>query len=333
MIRKNEHDINTVYDFEKGKLGSGSYGGVSLVESEKTKHYYAIKSIAKAQIDNEQLHENIDLERSILLQIDHPFIVKLVKYMKDKSYIFFLMEYINGRELFDVIRDIGLLNKIQTQFYSASLMLACQYLHSRKFIFRDIKPENVIVTESGFIKLIDFGTAKIISNRTSTIIGTPHYMAPEVILGQGYTFSVDFWSIAICIYEFLCGNLPFGDSLEEPMEVYLSIVHDSIKFPSFIKDKEFKNFMTLMLTKQPVSRLYKLDKIKIHPWFVLFGWDDLENMTIDLPYLPKLKTFKKDKEKLLYTSYIEKHGKKVVQKKKNIAKVTQDEYDAWFKKF
>ena len=119
------------------------------------------------------------------------------------------MEYIKGKELFDVIRDIGLLNKAQTQFYGASLMLAVDYLHERKFIFRDIKPENVMVIKNGYIKLIDFGTAKEISDRTNTIIGTPHYMAPEIILGEGYSFQVDIWSIAICMFEFVCGGVPF----------------------------------------------------------------------------------------------------------------------------
>ena len=208
------------------KLGSGSYGNVSLVRSSKNKFFYAIKNISCKQILYTQLHQNLELERSILVKIDHPFIVKLVKTMKDKNYVYFLMDYIKGRELFDVIRDIGLLNKYQTQFYGASIMLAVQYLHERKFIYRDIKPENIMVVGKGFIKLIDFGTAKEITDRTKTIIGTPHYMAPEVILGEGYTFKVDFWSIGICMYEFMCGGVPFGENHEEAMDVYISIINE-----------------------------------------------------------------------------------------------------------
>ena len=153
-------------------------------------------------------------------------VVKLVKTMKDNNYIYFLMDYIKGKELFDVIRDIGLLNKFQTQFYGASIMLAVQYLHERKFIYRDIKPENIMVLGNGYIKLIDFGTAKEIDDKTKTIIGTPHYMAPEVILGEGYSFKVDFWSIGICMYEFMCGGVPFGENHEEAMDVYLSIINE-----------------------------------------------------------------------------------------------------------
>ena len=208
------------------KLGSGSYGNVSLVKSSKNKYFYAIKNISCKQILYNQLHANLELERSILVKIDHPFIVKLVKTMKDKNYVYFLMDYIKGKELFDVIRDIGLLNKFQTQFYGASIMLAVQYLHERKFIYRDIKPENIMVLGNGFIKLIDFGTAKSITDKTKTIIGTPHYMAPEVILGEGYSFKVDFWSIAVCMYEFMCGGVPFGENHEEAMDVYLSIINE-----------------------------------------------------------------------------------------------------------
>ena len=144
------------------------------------------------------------------------------------------MEYIKGKELFDVIRDIGLLTKFQTQFYSASMMLAVEYLHERKFIFRDIKPENIMVLDNGYIKVIDFGTAKKIENRAATIIGTPHYMAPEVILGDGYSFQVDYWSIAICMYEFMCGAVPFGENAEEPMDVYLAVINDPLVFPPYI---------------------------------------------------------------------------------------------------
>ena len=208
------------------KLGSGSYGNVSLVKSTKKEFFYAIKNISNKQILYNNLQYNLDLERGILLRVDHPFIVKLVKTLKDDKFIYFLMDYIKGKELFSVIRDIGLLNKTQTLFYGASIMLAVNYLHQRKFVFRDIKPENVMVLDNGYIKIIDFGTAKAIEDKTKTTLGTPHYMAPEMILGKGYSFEVDFWAIAICMYEFICGEVPFGDDLEDTMEIYLAIKNE-----------------------------------------------------------------------------------------------------------
>ena len=207
-------------------LGSGSFGNVALVKSIKKNYLYAMKNISNKQILYNQLHGSLELERAILLKIDHPFIVKLVKTLKDKKYIYFLMDYIRGKELFSVIRDIGMLTKSQTLFYGASIMLAVRYLHQRKFVYRDIKPENVMVLENGYIKIIDFGTAKEIDNKTKTTMGTPHYMAPEMIMGTGYSFEVDYWAIAVCMYEFICGEVPFGEMYEDTMDIYLAIKNE-----------------------------------------------------------------------------------------------------------
>ncbi len=134
-------------------LGIGNYGNVYLVRNKKNKFEYAVKTILKDQIDEDGMHENLDQEKKILLQINHPFIVKLVKTLKDSQNIFFLMEFVKGFELFDIIRKIGLLDKYQTQFYGASMLVAIEYLHSQKIIYRDIKPENIMVTENVRIRL------------------------------------------------------------------------------------------------------------------------------------------------------------------------------------
>ena len=206
-------------------LGKGSYGEVSLVKNTKNNFFYAIKNISNKQILYCKLYKNIELERSILLQIDHPFIVKLVKTLKDSKYIYYLMDYIKGKELFDVLIEIGLLSEFQTQFYIGSIMLAVKYLHERKFIYRDIKPENIMVLTNGYIKLIDFGTAKAIKDKTNSIIGTTQYMAPEVIMGDYYSFEIDYWSIGVCLYEFYCGNIPFGENANDPLDIYVAIIN------------------------------------------------------------------------------------------------------------
>ena len=269
------------------ELGKGNYGLVSLVMNKRTKFPYGIKTISKNRINLENMESNIQLEKNILLKIDHPFIVKLVKCLEDKKNIYFLMEYLKGKELFDVIRDIGLLSKEQTNFFIASMLIAIDYLHSRKVIYRDLKPENIVVTRNGYIKLIDFGTAKEIDTRTKTIIGTPHYMAPEAIMGGGYSFPVDFWSISICMYEFICGCVPFGDKSEDPMEIYFAIINNVLEFPNDINiDKEFKHLMKKMLDKNPVDRLTNFYSIKSQPWFKDFKWDELINFNLKAPYLP-----------------------------------------------
>ena len=268
-------------------LGKGNYGNVSLVMNKRTKFPYAIKAINKDRINREKMQVNIQLEKNILLKVDHPFIVKLVKCLEDKKNIYFLMEYLKGKELFDVIRDIGLLNKEQTNFYIASMLIAINYLHTRKIIYRDIKPENIIVERNGYLKIIDFGTAKEIEDRTKTIIGTPHYMAPEIIMGGGYSFPVDFWSISICMYEFMCGGVPFGDKDEDPMEIYFAIINNNLEFPTeFSNEKEFKHLMRKMLDKNPSYRLTNFYSIKTQPWFKDFNWDELINLNLKAPYLP-----------------------------------------------
>ena len=301
------------------QLGKGNYGSVSLVMNKKTKFPYAIKAINKNKITKEKMQANIYLEKNILLKIDHPFIVKLVKCMEDDIYIYFLMEYLKGKELFDVIRDIGLLNKEQTNFYIASMLIAIDYLHSRKIIYRDIKPENIIVERNGYIKLIDFGTAKEIEDRTKTIIGTPHYMAPELIMGGGYSFQVDFWSISICMYEFMCGMVPFGDKAEDPMEIYFAIINNNLEFNNdIVNDKEFKHIMRKMLDKNPAYRLTNFYSIKTQPWFKDFKWDELINLNLKAPYFPVISyssydfdeqykpLFNEEQEKFQnYTEYIE----------------------------
>ena len=329
------------------EIGKGNYGSVSLVMNKRTKFPYAIKAINKYNIMIENMSENIQLEKNILLKIDHPFIVKLVKCLKDEKNIFFLLEYIKGKELFDVIRDIGFLNKEQTNFYIASMMIAIQYLHERKIIYRDIKPENIIIEKNGYLKLIDFGTAKEIEDRTKTIIGTPHYMAPEIITGEGYSFQVDFWSISICMYEFMCGEVPFGEKDEDPMEIYFAIINKNLSFPDkyIMIDKEFKHIMKKMLDKNPSYRLSNFHSIKNNVWFKDFKWDELTNLNLKPPYLPiipysafdfneQCKPLFNDEEQK-FKKYIDfmKENYKENETKESLSKEKINEYKKWLDKF
>ncbi len=121
--------------------------------------------------------------------------------------IFFLLEYVIGEDLYSVIREIGLLNTYDAQFYTANMILILEYLHSNKIVLRDVKPDSFMIDEQGYLKLIDLGIAKNLKNqenqnfRTFTIIGTPHYMAPEIISGKGYGTSADLWSLGVCLLE------------------------------------------------------------------------------------------------------------------------------------
>jgi len=314
------------------ELGSGNFGSVNLVRNKKNKFLYAIKALNLEQIKIESLEECVEVERDVLLKIDHPFIMKMVKYLKNDSYIFFINEYIKGKELWEVIRDIGLLNKEQTQYYGASILLAIDYLHKQKIIYRDIKPENVMVSVKGYIKIIDFGTVKEIQDRTSTIIGTSHYMAPEITKGEGYSFQVDIWSIAICMYEFFCGKLPFGEDYDDPMDIYRAVSQEELTFPSFVKDEKFMQLMNKMLRKSPTNRLWKFKQIKEDPYFKDFDWNKLISLSYPPPYKIKMKEEKDTGGQTIpYLSYLASKDVKRGGKKKKSNR--QIKFEKWLKNF
>ena len=313
------------------ELGSGNFGSVNLVRNKKNKFLYAIKALNLEQVKIENLEECVEVERDVLLKIDHPFIMKMVKYLKNDNYIFFINEYIKGKELWEVIRDIGLLNKEQTQYYGGSILLAIDYLHKQKIIYRDIKPENVMVSVKGYIKIIDFGTVKEIQDRTSTIIGTSHYMAPEITKGEGYSFQVDIWSIAICMYEFFCGKLPFGEDYDDPMDIYRAVSQEELSFPNFVKDEKFMQLMNKMLRKSPTNRLWKFKQIKEDPYFKDFDWNKLISLSYPPPYKLKMKEEKEGGQTIPYLSYLQSKDVKRGGKKKKSNR--QIKFEKWLKNF
>ena len=205
--------------------------------------------------------------------IDHPFIVKLIRTYKDAKRIYFLLEYVHGLELSIIMRHIGAFTSSDAHFYIGSLILVLQYLHERDIIYRDLKPDNVMVDTEGYIKLIDFGTAKQIQNRTFTLLGTPHYMAPEVIIGKGYNKNADLWSLGICLYELLCAKVPFGEEEDDPYKVYSEILDLKINFESehaFPSDFA-QNLIRQLLRKHPEMRSGgSIENLKKHDWFTGF---------------------------------------------------------------
>jgi cGMP-dependent protein kinase len=182
----------------------------------------------------------------------------------------------------------------------------------------------------GYIKIIDFGTVKEIKGSTNSVIGTPHYMAPEILKGGGYSFEVDMWSIAVCMYEFFCGKLPFGEDCDDPVDVYKAVAKQKLEFPKFVKDKEFMNLLTKMLIKNVKNRLYRFNDIKYDPYYKNFNWNKLISLAITPPYKVK---FKKDNYHILstYMDYLNNQNFPKLVKKKNSIK--QQEFDKWFKNF
>jgi cGMP-dependent protein kinase len=275
------------------KIGAGQFGSVYLVQC-KSKKLYALKTIAKAKIQQNNLEKHLLAEKFVLESMHFPFIVEFVASYKDSYNVYFMLEYVKGLELFEVIRDIGILNTFEAQFYTGSLILACEHMHTQNIVHRDIKPENVMVDQDGYIRLIDMGTCKVLKpgpngaiSRTFTIIGTPLYMAPEVVSNRGYIFYTDFWSLGICLYEFMCGIVPFGESLEDPYEIYEEILNKKLLFPAYLTDAKAMQIMDQLLSRTPEKRWGgSFAALKSHTWFADFDWDKLLEKQLKPPYLP-----------------------------------------------
>jgi len=237
-------------------IGQGAAGTVRLVEHKKTNTRYALKRVKK---EKDKIPEEVVRECALLGENDHPFIMTLVKTFETKSSVYMLTELITGGELHAAIRTVPtVLSRPQAQFYTGSIILVLEELHERNIVYRDLKPENVMLDNQGYLKLIDFGIAKKLEEgktRTFTMIGTPHYMAPEVMRGHGYGTEVDIWSVGVMAFEFTCGYLPFADDLDDPTEVCAAVLKDSLTYPGGFRDKEGRQMISGLLTRTPKKRL------------------------------------------------------------------------------
>ena len=271
-------------------LGKGMFGNVFLVADKNRSRLYALKTVSRKKIERYEIQENLILERKILLQLDHTLILKLVRTFKDSKRVYFLTEFVRGLDLFDVLRQLNLVSDRDAKFYSACMVLMFEHLHERDIIYRDLKPENVMIDDDGYPKLIDFGIAKIVQGRTYTVVGTPHYMAPEVIVGKGYGHSADYWSIGIMLYEFMCGGVPFGEEEEDPYVIYEKVIERRLVYPSFVDPRmPSKPMIEQLISKNPAMRTGgSVNNLKNHPWFHGFNWDSLVNRQLPTPYKPRL---------------------------------------------
>jgi len=182
----------------------------------------------------------------------------LVKILETPSSIYLLTEYIAGGELHAAIRTIStVLSRKQAMFYTGSMLLMLECLRERQIVYRDLKPENLMLDAQGYLKLIDFGSAKRLTRgcpRAFTMVGTPHYMAPEVMRSKGYGTAVDCWALGVVLYELVCGCLPFGDNLETTKEVCRAVLAGDLQFPPEL-DETARSLLVKILVPHPEVRL------------------------------------------------------------------------------
>lgn len=272
-------------------IGVGSYGRVRLCRNKKTNKVFAVKMLKKSEIIRMKQVDHVFSEYTILASIFHPFIVELKGVnFTDPSYLYFILEYIPGGEMFTLLRDKNSFPANQAKFYAAHIVTIFDYLHSKNIIYRDLKPENILIQPSGFLKLTDFGFAKYITGQTYTLCGTPEYLAPEIIANKGHGKPVDWWTLGILLYEMMVGIDPFNDP--DPMMVYQKIIKGKIKFPKNI-DKDGKSLIKHLLVGD-VSKRYGCLKRGVkdiiqHKFFENFDWNGLLFRTMRPPYVPKVK--------------------------------------------
>ncbi|XP_054267614.1 cGMP-dependent protein kinase, isozyme 2 forms cD5/T2 isoform X2 [Macrosteles quadrilineatus] len=277
-------------------LGVGGFGRVELVQiSADPARSFALKQMKKSQIVETRQQQHIMSEKEIMSEADCDFIVKLFKTFKDRKYLYMLMESCLGGELWTILRDKGHFDDATTRFYTACVVEAFDYLHSRNIIYRDLKPENLLLDINGYVKLVDFGFAKKLlhGRKTWTFCGTPEYVAPEVILNRGHDISADYWSLGVLMYELLTGTPPFTGA--DPMKTYNIILKgiDAIEFP-----RNITRNATVLIKKlcrdNPAERLgYQkggISEIQKHKWFDGFNWEGLRNRTLIPPILPKVRS-------------------------------------------
>jgi serine/threonine protein kinase len=269
----------------KGILGTGTFGKVLLVRlktaSSGSQNYFAMKVLKKTEIVRLRQVEHVNAERYILSRVRHPFVVDLFSTFQDSLNIYMLLSYVPGGELFTHLRRAQRFTPDVTRFYLATIILALKYLHSFNIIYRDLKPENLLLDARGYLRLTDFGFAKIVDDRTWTLCGTPEYLAPEIIQSDGHGKAADWWACGILCYEMLVGYPPFFD--ESAYGIYEKILRGHVHYPRDM-DRLSRELIRAFLQPERSNRLGNMiggpQDILDHAWFRGVDWDALERCEI-----------------------------------------------------
>jgi serine/threonine protein kinase len=281
-------------DFEfKATVGTGTFGRVRLVLipdlGTDLRHPFALKIMKKSEIIRLKQVEHVKQEKSIMSMVEHPFVVNLLGTFQDERRLCMLMEYVCGGELFSYLRQEGRLPNEHGRFYAAEITCAFEYLHSLNVVYRDLKPENLLVDHHGHTKITDFGFAKVVEGRTWTLCGTPEYLAPEIIQSKGHGKGADWWALGILIFEMLAGYPPFTD--DNPFGIYQKVLAGKIAFPRHF-DVKAKDLLKKLLTSDRTKRLGCLragaEDVKKHKWYKEVNWAVVPKRGLTPSFVPSV---------------------------------------------
>lgn len=289
-------------------LGTGSFGRVHLVRSVHNQRFYAIKVLKKAHVVKMKQVEHANNEHQVLSMVRHPFLVNLWGTFQDPTFLYLVMDFVPGGELFTLLRHSRRFPAQVAKFYISEVALAIDFLHKHNIVYRDLKPENILIAADGHLKLIDFGFAKITAQSNGmcwTLCGTPDYLAPEIIRARGYNSSVDWWSVGVLLFEMLAGYPPFYTEDNNPIKLYEKILAGHVQYPSFF-EAGAKDLLKSLLTADLSKRFGNLARgsrdIFSHMWFAEIDWDCLYRKEIPAPYVPPV-SIQGDASQYVYVAY------------------------------
>mmetsp|Transcript_8272 Transcript_8272/g.14972 ORF Transcript_8272/g.14972 Transcript_8272/m.14972 type:complete len:503 (-) Transcript_8272:846-2354(-) len=350
-LKANEIDASR---FIKLKLlGKGAIGRVYLCRvvkpnNERSSRLYAVKVVSKTEMINKQKIHRVMTEREILATTSHPYIVGMFASFQTESMLYYVMEYMAGGEFFRLLQKHPnkRLPETVAKFYAAEVVLALEYLHRVGFIYRDLKPENVLIRDTGHIAIADFDLSKqgaasnkrvdgkvtlrdkvlnsiskgrterldivnsapVVKGDSSSFVGTEEYLAPEVITGESQTSTVDWWSLGVFVYEMIFGRTPFKGA--EQTETFENIVGGEVKFPTDVTiSKDGKDFIKKLLTRDAAKRLGSgrgSTAVKEHKWFSVINFNQLRET--EPPYIPEVEYEAKWEESTRTLADMEKVG-------------------------
>lgn len=283
----------TMEDFDRIKtLGKGAFGRVILVKHKGNGNYFALKVLSKLEIIKSKQIENALNEKKILACVEFPFLIFLAYSFKDNSYLYMVLEFVIGGEMFTLLRNMRRFPDNLVKFYGAQVIMAFEYLHYLSIAYRDLKPENILLNIDGYLKVVDMGFAKMIpkDKRTWTLCGTPDYMAPEIIMNKGYHCAVDWWAFGVLLYEMTAGFPPFMH--QDQMKTFEHIISGKVKFTSsFSADLKdlIRNLVQVDLSRRFGNLKNGVADIKQHKYYADIDWMDVYNKVPKAPYKPKCK--------------------------------------------